>query len=269
MIEDHKLVIGDKKYQIRQHSATEGCALIENHFNAIRAFMLAQQTQYVYNQTLIPFAARFEGYFLALLMFMDRLAVDEPFSLPDAGIEQAAKPKLSLRQLLDGKTLEDVAQETTEPPSMSMSYSVDYKASQKMDNDLDYERELSKFLKYVTFEDEPVELDALSFYEIATMLGAFIEHNVLHIWTKERFNLPLNYKASNLEVRSLQNVAKTFSQTNVIYNILNCEKPLATLTDLKMHMSVEDAYDANEIALRMYYEQAEVQKETERQSKNN
>lgn len=268
-IESKKLTIGDKVYRIKQHPATEGCKLIEKYFNAIRAFMLAQDTQYIYNKAVIPFAAKFEGYFLALCLFMDRLAVDEPYVMPPALAGSSESIKLTVREVLAGKTLEDRPQASEQRQVVPMSYNIDYKATQRQDDALDYEAALGQFLKYITLDGEPVEMESLSFLELAVMLGAFIEYNVLHLWTKDRWNLPQNYSAGGLEVRSLQAVAKGFSQSNVIYNILNCSKPLATMTDLSLYMSAEDAYDANESALRMYYEEAEVRKKAERQSKNN
>ena len=265
-----KITVEGKTYKITQHPATEGCALLENYWNAIYAFGAAQETITVEIKALYPIIKPFaiDGKWLALNQFFDKIAN------PDAQYETFKQPhqptgRLTVREVLAGKTLADRAEDVQERVPTPLSYPLAFSATNKQDADLDYESVFDEFLRYVTLDGEPVDYDSLTFTEMALLLGQVIEYNFLHLWTKDRWQLPQNYSSGASIPRSLENIGKHYSQSNVIYNILKCCQPLATMADLSLSLSVEDAYDANETALRIYFEEVEMNKEAQRQAKNN
>jgi len=266
-----RLTVEDKQYLITQHPATEGCLLIEKYHNAIRAFILNQESAVWENKELFPLipvkALAIDGRMLAVLMFLDKLANPD---IPYDFFKQPNQPseKLSLKELLEGKTLE--GRPPVERVRTPMSYLINYGATAQQDMSLDYAEALDMFLKHVTLDGEPLDYDSLTYTTIHALLAEVISFNFLHIWTKKRWSLPEDYSAGGVQApRSLERVSTGFSQSNIIYTILKSELALASLSDLALHMSVEDAYDANEAAQRDYYERAEMQKEAERQAKNN
>ncbi|SCW76391.1 MULTISPECIES: hypothetical protein [unclassified Pseudomonas] len=270
-IKTKKLTIEGEQYLITQHPATEGCLLIEKYHNAVRAFILNQETALWENKELFPLipvqAVFVDGRMLAVLMFFDKLAnPDVPYEM----YKQPNQPseKLSLKELLEGKTLEE--RPPVERIRTPMSYLINYGATIEQDMSLDYAEALDMFLKYVTFDGVPLDYDSLSYTTIHALLVEVINFNFLNVWTKKRWSLPEGYSAGGVQApRSLERVSENFGQSNIIYTILKSELDLASLSDLALHMSVEDAYDANEAAHRDYYERAEMQKEAERQAKNN
>ncbi|MEE4921725.1 hypothetical protein V2K54_04660 [Pseudomonas alliivorans] len=266
-----KLIVEDKQYLMKQHPATEGCLLIEKHHNAVRAFVLNQETAVWENKELFPLipvqAVEIDGRMLAVLMFFDRLAnPDVPYEV----FQQPNQPseKLSLKEILEGKTVEQ--RQPLERVRTPLSYLINYSASTEQDMSLDYSDALDMFLKHVTLDGEPLDYNSLSYTTIHALLAEVVSFNFLHIWTKNRWSLQEGYSAGGVQApRSLERVSENFSQSNIIYTILKSELELASLSDLTLHMSVEDAYDANESAQRDYFERAEMQKEAERQAKNN
>ncbi|MFJ4352726.1 hypothetical protein ACIPZ5_17705 [Pseudomonas sp. NPDC089428] len=265
-IQSKKINVEGKTYKITQHPATEGCSLLEKYGNAIVAFSVSQETIVAHNKHLIPFTVAIDGRVLGLLQFIDKIAA------PDTTYEMFEQPKtqqakLTVREVLAGAKLED--REEPERVPTPLSYPITYKASNKQLAEVDIESVFNEFLRYITLDGEQVDYDTVSHAELSQLLAHVIEFNFLNIWTKKRWQLPENYSSGVGVPRSLERVNEQYSQPNVIYNILKCAQPLATLTDLSLHLSVSDAYDANETALRIYYEQVEMQREAERQAKNN
>ncbi|WJM55319.1 hypothetical protein QUC26_09275 [Pseudomonas asiatica] len=264
-----KINVEGKTYKITQHPATEGCAILERYWNAIYAFGAAQETIAVESKAFYPIIKpfRIDGKWLALNQFFDKIAN------PDSQYEAFKQPhqstgKLTVREVLDGKTLADRVNVEERVPT-PLSYPVSFAASSKQDAELDYESVFDEFLRYITLDGEQLDYDSLTFSEMALLLGAMIEYNYLHLWNKDRWQLPQNYSSGASIPRSLETIGQAYSQSNVIYNILKCSQPLATMADLSLHLSVEDAYDANETALRIYFEEVEMNKEAQRQAKNN
>ncbi|NWC59723.1 hypothetical protein [Pseudomonas veronii] len=267
-----KLVIDDKVYKIKQHPATEGCKLIEDYVTAIRAFITIQQEgTYVFgNSEIIPFIARLDCRFLAVLMFLDRLAN------PGAGYEAYERAEvqrskyLTIAEIKAGTTIADRTEVVEQAVQSPLSYSVDYKATSQQESSVNIEAILSEFFKYITLDDEPVDLDSLTMSELTQMVYAFIEHNVLHLWTKNRWSLPDNYNSGGIAPPpSLARSAAGSSHAAIIYSILNSDLDLATYAELSTCLSVEDAYNMNELAVRQYFESCEMRKEAERQARNN
>jgi hypothetical protein len=274
-IQTKKVTVGDKSYKIRQHPATEGCAILERYGNAIVAFAVSQEHIVVENKLPRPFnypaRTAIDGRWLALNQFLDKVAAPdetyERFTQPDAG----PVGKLTVREVLAGKTLEDRHSDKVERVPTPLSYPITYKATAKQVQELDLETVFEEFFRYITFNDELLDFNELSIVEVAQLLSAVIEYNFLHLWTKERFSLKEGYSGAGAiqPPRSLNDIGDKYSQSNVIYNILRCSQPLATLSDLSTTMSVSDAFDANETALRIYFEDSEMRKEAERQAKTN
>jgi len=267
-----KLVIDDKVYRIKQHPATEGCKLIEDYMTALRVLIIVQQEgTYVFgNREIVPFIGRLDCQFLAVLMFLDRIAN------PSAGYEayEYTKPQeskyLTVAEIKAGKTLADRTAAVQQGVQSPLSHSIDYKATQQQESNVNVDAVLSEFFKYITLDDEPVDLDSLTMSEIVQMLNAFIEHNVLHLWTKKRWSLPDNYNSGGISPpRSLEGSASGSSHAAIIYSVLNSELDLATYAELSTCLSVEDAYNMNELAVRQYFESCEMRKEAERQAKIN
>lgn len=264
-----KINVEGNTYKITQHPATEGCALLENYWNAIYAFGAAQETITVESKDFYPIIKPFviDGKWLALNQFFDKVANPDAayvtFKQPDSG----PADKLTVREVLAGKTLADRAENVQQRVPTPLSYPTTFTASSKQDAELDYESVFDEFLRYVTLDGEPLDYDSLTFAEMALLLGQVIEYNFLHLWTKDRWQLPQNYSSGASIPRSLETIGKSYSQSNVIYNILKCSQPLATMADLSLSLSVEDAYDANETALRIYFEEVEMNKEAQRQAK--
>lgn len=311
-IQTKKITVGDKSYKIRQHPATEGCAILERYGNAVVAFAVSQEHIVVENKLPYPFnypaRTAFDGRWLALNQFLDKVAnpdgeyerFEQPKPKAVGGLTRLAKASvagllladqldmpyltgkgdtpepakaahtLALANFLDGGTADGVVPSVERIPT-PLSYPIDYKATAKQVQELDLEAVFEEFFRHITFNDELVDLNELSIVEVAQLLSAVIEYNFLHLWTKERFSLPANYSGAGAiqPPRSLEKVSQSFSQSNVIYNILRCSQPLATLSDLSTTLSVSDAFDANETALRIYFEDSEMRKEAERQAKTN
>lgn len=266
-----KIIVEGKTYKVTQHPATEGCALLENYWNAIYAFSAAQETITVESKHFAPILKpiAIDGKWLALNQFIDKIAnPDAPyvtFKQPESGVAG----KLTVKEVLAGKTLADRTEDVHERVPTPLSYPIKFTASSKQDAELDIESVFDEFLRYVTLDGESLDCDSLTFGEMALLLGHVIEFNFLHLWTKDRWQLPQNYSSGASIPRSLENIGKSYSQSNVIYNILKCSQPLATMADLSLSLSVEDAYDANETALRIYFEEVEMNKEAQRQAKTN
>lgn len=274
-IQTKRITVDDKVYKIKQHPATEGCAILEHYGNAIVAFAVAQEHVIIDNKLPYPFNFPFrvaiDGRWLAVSQFLDKVAapeeVYERFVQPEAG----PVGKLTVREVLAGKTLDDLHSEAVERVPSPLSYLIHYKATDKQALQLDIEAVFEEFFRYITYNDEPLDVDTLTIPELAHLLSAVIEYNFLHLWTKERFTLKEGYSGAGAiqPPRSLSDIGDKYSQSNVIYNILRCSQPLATLSDLSTTMSVSDAFDANETALRIYFEDSEMRKEAERQAKTN
>ncbi len=270
-IQTKRITVGDKVYKIKQHPATEGCAILERYGNAVVAFAVCQEHIIVSNKHLYPFNLAIDGRWLAVNQFLDKIAapdeIYERFTQPDAG----PVGKLTVREVLAGKTLDDRHSEAVERTPTPLSYLVNYKATEKQVRELDVGAVFEEFFRYITYNDELLDVDTLTIPEVAHLLSAVIEYNFLHLWTKERFSLKEGYSGAGAiqPPRSLDGIGDKYSQSNVIYNILRCSQPLATLSDLSTTMSVSDAFDANETALRIYFEDSEMRKEAERQAKTN
>lgn len=268
-----KFVIDDKTYKIKHHPATEGCELIENYATAISAFILIMRegTYSLRHKGIFPFSAFINSQFLALLMFMDRVAnTSEPFQVyehPDSGPRAG---KLTVREVLAGKTLEGREEVVESRIQAPMSYVVDYKATDKQTETTDYEVVFGEFFKYITLDGEPVDVATLTMSQIAQMLYAFVEYNVAPVWNTIRFALPENYDSGGIAPpKSLERSAAGFSQAGIIYSILRSETPLATYSELATVLNIADAYDANEIAVKQYFDSCEMHKESVRQAKQN
>lgn len=274
-IQTKRITVDDKVYKIKQHPATEGCAILERFGNAVVAFAVAQEHIVVDNKLPNPFnklpRVAIDGRWLAVSQFLDKIAAPdetyERFTQPDVG----PVGKLTVREVLAGKTLGDRHSEAVERVPSPLSYLIHYKATEKQTRELDIEAVFEEFFRYITYNDEPLDVDTLTIPEVAHLLSAVIEYNFLHLWTKERFSLKEGYSGAGAiqPPRSLDGIGDKYSQSNVIYNILRCSQPLATLCDLSTVMSVSDAFDANETALRIYFEDSEMRKEAERQAKTN
>lgn len=267
-----KLVIDDKTYRIKQHPATEGCKLIEDYMTALRALIIVQQEgAYMFgNRDVIPFIGRLDCQFLAILMFLDRIANPTGEYVTYEHTKGERSKYLSITEIKAGTTIADRAAVVEKVVQSPLSYSIDYKATSRQESSVDVEAILSEFFKYITLDDEEVNIDSLTMSEIIQMMNAFIEHNVLHLWTKKRWSLPENYNSGGIAApRSLEGSASGSSHAAIIYSVLNSELDLATYAELSTCLSVEDAYNMNELAVRQYFESCEMRKEAERQAKNN
>ncbi|KEZ74054.1 hypothetical protein C5I_0109225 [Pseudomonas syringae pv. syringae FF5] len=272
-IKTRKVVVSDITYHIKQHPAAEGCALLEKYYNAINAFVPIQ-SQPVFeaaNKQIIPFKVMFHGKWLALTMFMDRLAnPNAPLDRKDSPQVQSPYPhQLTVREIKEGKTLAD-REDVIEPfVPMPLSTAIQYKATPKHESSVDVDSVLAQFLRYVTLEGEELNLDTITFTDLSDLLAHVLVFNFLHIWDKQRFSLPENYSTGHDSPASVQRARAQYSQPNVIYTILQSKLNLASYADLATSLSTEDAFEMNEAALLAYYEEAEAQKEAERQAKSN
>lgn len=265
-----KIVIDDKTYKIKHHPATEGCELIEDYATAISAFIIVMRegTYSFKHDGIFPFSVFISSQFLALLMFMDRItnpgAAYKSFERPTS-----SKGKLTVREVIAGATMEDREDEEEIYVQAPISYAIDYQATPRQEASVEINHVFEKFFKYITLDDEPVDINSLTMSEIAQMLYAFIDHNVTPVWNKIRFSLPENYNSGGVAApRSLEKSAAGFSQAGIIYSILRSETQLATYSDLATKLNIADAYDANEIAVKQYFDSCEMQKEAARQAKN-
>lgn len=275
-ISTKKFVNDGKTYKIKHHPATEGCELIENYATAISAFILIMRegTYSLRHRGLFPFSATINCQLLALLMFMDRVANNSaPFQVYEPPSFVPVGKELTVREVLAGKTLEDreeveeVAEARIQAPA---SYAVDYKATHKQELATDYEAVFGEFFKYITLDNEPLDISTLTMTQIAQMLYAFIEHNVAPVWGVVRFSLPENYDSGGIAPpKSMQKSAAGFSQPHIIYSILRSETLLATYSELATVLNIADAYNANEIAIKQYFDSCEMHKESVRQAKHN
>lgn len=268
-ISTKKFNINDKTYKITQHPATEGCALIEDYATALSAFILImREGRYiVQNNQIVPFAAFLDSQWLALLMFMDKIANPAaPFQVYER--PQSISHKLTVKEVLAGKTLED--RDEAEYAQAPLSYAIDYKATNKQEASTDYESVFGEFFKYITLDDEPLDISSLTMPEIAQLLYAFIGFNVAPVWNTVRFSLPENYDSGGIAPpKSLAKSSAGFSQPHIIYSILQSEPPVATYSELATVLNIADAYNANEIAVKRYFESCEMHKESVRQAKQN
>ncbi|MEE4232330.1 hypothetical protein V2I85_12210 [Pseudomonas viridiflava] len=268
-----KIVIDDKTYKIKHHPATEGCELLEQYATAISAFIIVMRegTYSFKNEEIIPFAGFVSSQFLALLMFMDRIANPSAiFKVFERPSSEPEKHKLTVREVLAGKTLEDREEIVEAYIQAPMTYAIDYKATAKQEASVDVEAVFGEFFRYITLDDELLDVSTLTMSEIAQMLYAFIEHNVTPVWSKVRFSLPDNYDSGGVTPpKSLERSVAGFSQAGILYSILRSETPLCTYSDLATVLNIADAYDANEIAVKQYFDSCEMHKEAARQAKNN
>lgn len=271
-IQTKKVVIDNKTYLIKQHPATEGCKLVEEYITAIRAFILVHQegTYTFSNKQFVPFIARIESKFLASLIFLDRIANPSAgFEVYDGPEYKAQSKYLTVAEIKTGKTIADRSTDADKVVQSPLSFSIDYKATHQHKS-VDVDAILAEFFKYITLDGESVELDSLTMSEVAQMIYAFIEHNVIHIWTKNRWSLPVNYNSGGIAApRALESSAKGSSHAAIIYSVLNSELDLATYAELSTCLNVEDAYNMNELAVRQYFESCEMRKEFDRQAKSN
>ncbi|KPY27397.1 hypothetical protein ALO89_200158 [Pseudomonas coronafaciens pv. porri] len=204
-------------------------------------------------------------------MFMDRLAnPDAPLDRKDSPQVQGPYPhQLTVREIKEGKTLAD-REDVIEPfVPMPLSTAIQYKATPKHESSVDVDSVLAQFLRYVTLEGEELNLDTITFTDLSDLLAHVLVFNFLHIWDKQRFSLPENYSTGHDSPASVQRARAQYSQPNVIYTILQSKLNLASYADLATSLSTEDAFEMNEAALLAYYEEAEAQKEAERQAKSN
>lgn len=272
-ISTKKFVIDDKTYKVKHHPATEGCELIENYATAISAFILImrERTYSFKHKGIFPFSAFINSQFLALLMFMDRVAnTSEPFQLYEHPDSRLRTGKLTVREVLAGKTVADREEIVESRIQAPMSYVIDYKATDKQAATTDYEVVFGEFFKYITLDGEPVDVATLTMSQIAQMLYAFVEHNVVPVWNTIRFALPENYDSGGIAPpKSLERSTAGFSQAGIIYSVLRSETALATYSELATVLNIADAYDANEIAVKQYFDSCEMHKESVRQAKQN
>lgn len=272
-ISTKKIVIDDKTYRIKQHPATEGCELIEDYATAISAFIIVMRegTYSFMNNQIMPLAGFANSQFLALLMFLDRVAnPNAPYEVFERPSSDTRGRKLTVREVLAGKTLEDREEVVAVHVQAPMSYVIDYKATDKQEASTDFDSIFGEFFKYITLDDEPIDVGTLTMSQIVQMLYAFIEYNVAPVWNKIRFALPENYDSGGIAPpKSLERSAAGFSQAGIIYSVLRSETPLATYSDLATKLNIADAYDANEIAVKQYFDSCEMHKESVRQAKKN
>lgn len=268
-----KFVVDDKTYKIKHHPATEGCELIENYATAISAFVIVMRegTYSFMNNQIMPLAGFVDSQLLALLMFMDRVAnPSAPYKVFERPSSDTRGSKLTVREVLAGTTLEDREEVVEAYVQVPMSYAIDYKATDKQEASTDFDSILGEFFKYITLDDEPIDIGTLTVPQIAQMLYAFVEHNVAPVWNKVRFALPENYDSGGIAPpKSLERSAAGFSQAGIIYSVLRSETALATYSELATVLNIADAYDANEIAVKQYFDSCEMHKESVRQAKHN
>ncbi|MDQ0739665.1 hypothetical protein [Pseudomonas sp. W4I3] len=268
-----KFVVDDKTYKIKHHPATEGCELIEVYATAISAFIIVMRegTYAFMNNQIVPLAGFANSQFLALLMFMDRVASpNAPYEVFERPSSCKRGSKLTVREVLAGKTLEDREEVVEAHLQAPMSYVIDYKATDKQEASTNFDSIFGEFFKYITLDDEPIDVGTLTMSQIAQLLYAFIEYNVAQVWNKIRFALPENYDSGGITPpKSLERSAAGFSQAGIIYSVLRSETALATYSDLATKLNIADAYDANEIAVKQYFDSCEMHKESMRQAKHN
>ncbi|CAM2901969.1 hypothetical protein [Pseudomonas fluorescens] len=272
-ISTKKFVVDDRTYKIKHHPATEACELIENYATAISAFSVVMQegTYSFMNNQIMPLAGFASSQFLALLMFIDRVAnPNAPYKVFERPSSDTRGSKLTVREVLAGNTLEDREEVVEAHVQAPMSYVIDYKATNKQEASTDFDSVFGEFFKYITLDDEPVDVSSLTMPQIAQMLYAFVGHNVAPVWNTVRFALPENYDSGGIAPpKSLERSAAGFSQAGIIYSILNSQLDLATYAELSTCLNLEDAHDMNEIAVKQYFESCEMHKESVRQAKQN
>ena len=266
-----KFKVGEHTYQIKQHPAIEGCQLLETYHNAINAFCSVTRAKNfkASNRHIIPFAVELDKRWLGLLMFVDKLEcpaskLDEWRTTSTSFVDAN---RLTVKEIKEGKTLADRESQQEDSQDMPLSVAINYQATDKQEATVDVDAILGQFLRYVTLDGEDIVLDELSHTDMAEILAYVLVHNFLHIWDKQRFALPQNYSTGHETPSSVVRARGVYSQPNVIYTILQSKLNLASYTDLATMLSTEDAFEMNEAALLAYYEEAEAQKEAERQAK--
>lgn len=268
-IKTKKFMVRGEAYHIKQHPAIEGCSLLERYHNAINAFFKVIQTP-VYSgrapQGVFSFAM--DGGYLGLLMFLDRLANPQvPLEVPEH-TPVVKRPYLTLKEIKAGTTIADREKESSpEPLSLHLQHAIDYAATSAQDSTDAAENALAEFLAYVTQDGVQVSADDLDPQALAELLVRVLEFNFMGVWANKRFSLPENFNSNQPTLAQVERARSSYSQSNVIYTILQSDLALSTYADLATRLNTEDAYNMNESALLSYYQTVEAQKEAEKQAK--
>nr|WP_314570256.1 hypothetical protein [uncultured Pseudomonas sp.] len=268
-IKTKKFTVRGEAYHIKQHPAIEGCSLLERYHNAINAFFKVIQTPVYSGVSKINiFSFAIDGGYLGLLMFLDRLSNPEaPLEVPEH-TPVVKSPYLTLKEIKAGTTIADRKNEAQpERPSLHLSHAINYAATTVQDSTDTAQNALQEFLAYVTQDGDQIDLDDLDPQTMAELLVRVLEFNFMGIWANKRFSLPENFSSGQPTLGQVERARSSYSQSNVIYTILQSDLALSTYADLATILNTEDAYNMNESALLSYYQTVEAQKEAEKQAK--
>lgn len=268
-IKTKKFTVRGESYHIKQHPAIEGCALLERYYNAINAFFKVIQTPVFTGTAKFPmFSFAIDGGYLGLLMFMDRLSnPDAPLDVPEPDVKPVSR-YLTVKEIKAGTTIADRASEPApERLALHLSHAINYAATTAQDSTDTAQNALQEFLAYVTLDGVQVDIDDLDPQTLAELLVRVLEFNFMGVWNKKRFALPENFSTNQPPLAQVERARGAYSQSGVIYTILQSELALSSYADLATVLNTEDAYDMNESALLSYYQTVEAQKEAEKQAK--
>lgn len=269
-IKTKKFTVRGETYHITQHPAIEGCSLLERYHNAINAFFKVIQTPVYSGASKVHmFSFAIDGGYLGLLMFIDRLSnPDAPLEIPEHA-PVIKSPYLTLKEIKAGTTIADRDNEASpERPDLHLGHAINYAATTVQESTDAAQNALEEFLAYVTQDGVQVDIDHLDPQALAELLVRVLEFNFMGVWANKRFSLPENFSTNQPPLAQVERARSSYSQSNVIYTILQSDLALSTYADLATRLNTEDAYNMNESALLSYYQTVEAQKEAEKQAKN-